>query len=140
MIATRSRSIFKSLTWRALGTTDTFLLSLLIIGIYSDDFLWILASYIALLEIFTKSIFYYIHERVWNKFNWQRSKSSSKLRSFIKGITWRALATTDTFLLSYIVTRELKWASTIALFEILTKAILYYLHERIWNKYYWGRV
>ena len=68
------------------------------------------------------------------------SESSSKLRSFIKGITWRALATTDTFLLSYIVTRELKWASTIALFEILTKAILYYLHERIWNKYYWGRV
>jgi len=140
MVATRSRSIFKAITWRALGTTDTFILSLFIISIYSNEFQWYAASYIALLEIFTKSIFYYIHERLWNKFNWQRSKTANRLRSITKAFTWRVLATIDTFLLSFIVTSELKWATSIALFEILTKAILYYLHERVWNKFNWGRL
>ena len=139
MIATRSRSLVKAITWRALGTADTFVLSVVIISIYSNDIQWQAAYYIALLEIITKSIFYYVHERIWNKFNWQRTNSVSKLRSFMKALTWRILATVDTFLLSFIVTQELKWATSIALFEILTKAILYYLHERGWNKLNWGR-
>ena len=139
MIATRSRSLVKAITWRALGTADTFVLSVVIISIYSNDIQWQAAYYIAFLEIITKSIFYYVHERIWNKFNWQRTNFVSKLRSFVKALTWRILATVDTFLLSFIVTQELKWATSIALFEILTKAILYYLHERGWNKLNWGR-
>jgi len=139
MIATRSRSLVKAITWRALGTADTFVLSVVIISIYSNDIQWQASYYIAFLEIITKSIFYYVHERIWNKFNWQRTNSVSKLRSFMKALTWRILATVDTFLLSFIVTQELKWATSIALFEILTKAILYYLHERGWNKLNWGR-
>ena len=140
MIATRSRSIFKAFTWRALGTADTFLLSLIIINVYSNEFHWYFASYIALLEVITKSFFYYFHERFWNRFNWQRSLTASRMRSLIKAFTWRTLATIDTFVLSFIVTNELKWATSIALFEILTKAILYYLHERVWNKFNWGRL
>ena len=139
MVATRFRSLVKVFTWRALGTTDTFILSIIIINIYSNEFHWYLASYIAILEIFTKSFFYYIHERLWNKFNWQRLKTVSRLRSLLKAFTWRVLATTDTFVISFIVTNELKWASSIALIEIITKAILYYVHERIWNKFNWQR-
>ena len=104
MIATRSRSLVKAVTWRVLGTADTFVLSLIIISIYSNDIQWQSAYYIAFLEFFTKSIFYYVHERIWNKFNWQRTTSVSKLRSIIKALTWRVMATTDTFLLSFIVT------------------------------------
>ena len=139
MVATRFRSLVKVFTWRTLGTTDTFILSIIIINIYSNEFHWHLASYIAILEIFTKSFFYYIHERLWNKFNWQRFKTASRLRSLLKAFTWRVLATTDTFVISFIVTNELKWASSIALIEIITKAILYYIHERIWNKFNWQR-
>ena len=138
MKSSRFRSLAKAFTWRALGTSDTFIISLIIINIYSNEFHWYLASYIALLEIITKSIFYYLHERLWNKFNWQRSNTESKLRSLIKAFTWRFLATIDTFVLSFIVTNELKWATSIALIEIITKAILYYLHERLWNKFNWG--
>ena len=139
MKANRKRSFFKSITWRVLGTTDTFLLSLLIINYYSDDFHWQLASSIAFLELITKSFFYYYHERLWNRFEWGRSNRISRIRSFIKVLTWRLLATIDTFILSMIITSEITWAVSIAIFEILTKSIIYYFHERIWNKFEWGR-
>jgi uncharacterized membrane protein len=53
--------------------------------------------------------------------------------SLIKALTWRITASLDTFLLSYIITGRFDWATTIAFFEIITKAILYYLHERGWK-------
>jgi len=39
-----------------------------------------------------------------------------------------------------LITGKLTWAGTITLLEILTKTLLYYLHERGWNKIKWGRI
>jgi len=64
-------------------------------------------------------------------------KSHAK-RSLAKTISWRVLATTDTFIISWFVTGELIFAGAIASLEILTKTVLYYLHERGWNKIRWG--
>ena len=64
-------------------------------------------------------------------------KSHAK-RSLAKTISWRVLATTDTFIISWFVTGELIFAGAIASLEILTKTELYYLHERGWNKIRWG--
>lgn len=64
----------------------------------------------------------------------------SRLRSLIKGITWRVLGTLDTFLLSYLVTESTEAASAIASFELLTKFVLYYVHERAWQKIPRGNV
>ena len=64
-------------------------------------------------------------------------KSHAK-RSLAKTISWRVLATTDTFIISWFITGELLFAGAIASLEILTKTILYYLHERGWNKIRWG--
>lgn len=63
----------------------------------------------------------------------------SKQRSALKAITWRIIGTVDTFLLSWIITKEPVTAGAIASFEVLTKTILYYLHERGWNNIQWGR-
>ncbi|MCB0508575.1 MAG: DUF2061 domain-containing protein [Chitinophagales bacterium] len=58
--------------------------------------------------------------------------------SFIKGITWRMVATTDTITLSYIYTGHIGNSLKIGFIEIFTKIFLFYLHERLWLKIKWG--
>tara|TARA_B100001996_G_scaffold351315_1_gene311246 strand:- start:104 stop:304 length:201 start_codon:yes stop_codon:yes gene_type:complete len=58
----------------------------------------------------------------------------SRRRSAFKTITWRIVATTDTFLISWFITGEWTLAGGIASIEIATKMYLYYMHERAWNK------
>jgi len=141
MIATKKRSLVKSLSWRVLGSIDTFVLSFVIINFSTDDYTYDLAFYIAGLEVLTKTVIYYLHERIWNKSNIGRIGDRVKrTRSLIKAFTWRIMASLDTFLLSYLITSRFDWATSIAFFEIITKAILYYFHERGWNKIKWGRV
>ena len=71
----------------------------------------------------------------------KENKMSSMLkRSLIKTMTWRLIATLDTFLISWFVTGKLVFAGAIASLEILTKMFLYFLHERGWAKIKWGRL
>ncbi len=73
--------------------------------------------------------------------NKKDNKMSSMLkRSFVKTITWRVIATLDTFFISWFVTGKLVFAGAIASLEILTKMFLYFLHERGWAKIKWGRL
>jgi uncharacterized membrane protein len=60
-------------------------------------------------------------------------------RSIVKALTWRVTGTLDTFILSYLITRQLKFAIAISATELVTKIVLYYFHERIWEKVRWGR-
>jgi uncharacterized membrane protein len=53
-------------------------------------------------------------------------------RSFLKAVTWRALGSIDTFVISYFVTGRLVFAASIASVETFTKIILFYFHERAW--------
>ena len=141
MIVTKKRSFIKALSWRVIGSIDTFILSLIIINFFSDNYSYDLALYIATLELVTKTVIYYVHERLWNKINLGRIKNKvNRLRSLIKAITWRLTASLDTFFISYIITGRFEWATSIAFFEIITKSILYYLHERGWNIVNWGRI
>ena len=141
MTVTRKRSFIKAISWRVIGSIDTFILSLIIINFFSNKYTYDLAFYIAVLELVTKTVIYYIHERLWNRINIGRIKDKvNRLRSIVKAITWRITASLDTFFISYIITGRFDWATSIAFFEIITKSILYYLHERGWNKVNWGRI
>ncbi len=64
----------------------------------------------------------------------------SHKRSVLKGISWRITGTTDTILISYIITGSIGKAASIGLVEVVTKLFLYYAHERIWLKVSWGRI
>ena len=64
--------------------------------------------------------------------------TSDAKRSLLKTITWRILATTDTFLISWLITGRFDWAGMIAGIEVITKMFLYYFHERGWNRIVWG--
>lgn len=60
-------------------------------------------------------------------------------RSFVKALSWRFLGTLDTILLSWIISGRLDLAFSIGLFELLTKTLLYYFHERLWGIIKWGK-
>ena len=64
---------------------------------------------------------------------------ATRSRSAAKAITWRITGTADTFIISLLITKKPVVAASIASVEVLTKTILYYFHERIWNKISWGR-
>ncbi len=55
------RSIVKAVSWRATGTLDTMIISYLITGNLTA------AASIGFLEVFTKMVLYYFHERIWSK-------------------------------------------------------------------------
>ena len=57
------RHVLKSITWRIIGTLDTMIIAWIITGSWE----WGLA--IGGVEVFTKMILYFLHERVWYKFS-----------------------------------------------------------------------
>jgi len=59
-------------------------------------------------------------------------QSDSHLRSILKGLTWRVIATTTIFIITYFTTGEVKTAFTIAGIEFPVKLLIYYAHERAW--------
>jgi uncharacterized membrane protein len=63
---THARSILKAISWRTLGTLDTFAISWFITGRVE------IAGSIAGLELATKVAWYYLHERVWAAIDWGR--------------------------------------------------------------------
>lgn len=55
-------------------------------------------------------------------------------RHIAKTITWRIIGTLDTVVISWIITGSWKWGITIGGIEVITKMVLYYLHERAWYR------
>lgn len=59
-------------------------------------------------------------------------------RHIAKTITWRIIGTIDTMILGWIITGNVLTGIKIGGMEVLTKMILYFLHERIWFKINFG--
>lgn len=60
-----SKSLVKSISWRILGTLDTIAISWALTGTLS------VALSIGSIEVFTKFLLYYGHERIWNSIKWK---------------------------------------------------------------------
>ena len=56
----------------------------------------------------------------------------------MKTLTWRTIATTDTILIAWLLTGDLRVGLGIASIEVVTKMFLYYFHERAWSWSDWG--
>lgn len=61
-------------------------------------------------------------------------------RSVAKTVSWRTVGTLDTIIISYFITGDLTMAASIGSIELFTKMVLYYFHERAWNKISFGKV
>jgi uncharacterized membrane protein len=139
----KRRSFIKGVTWRIIGTMDTIMLSWLITGDVSK------ALKIGGFEVFTKTILFFLHERAWLAF-YQRGHRDPRLLSFIKAVSWRLVGTLDTITISFIIIKftgsgeavkipPIYQASTIGLSELFTKILLFYIHERVWNRISFGK-
>lgn len=65
--------------------------------------------------------------------------SEKPKRSVVKSLSWRVIGTLDTIVISWIITGALTLAFSIGMVELVTKMVLYFLHERMWNGIKWGR-
>ncbi|CAH0497949.1 DUF2061 domain-containing protein [Novosphingobium sp. CECT 9465] len=65
-----TRSVVKAISWRTLGSIDTFVLSWLFTGSAKA------AGAIAGTEVITKIGLYYFHERVWSSIHWGTRRES----------------------------------------------------------------
>ena len=63
----------------------------------------------------------------------------SNIRSIVKGISWRAVATTTTIIIVYVFFGRLDLAIAAGVLETILKVGLYWAHERAWFKINWGR-
>ncbi|WP_424493302.1 DUF2061 domain-containing protein [Salinimicrobium sp. GXAS 041] len=74
------------------------------------------------------------------KNNYEKDRvSENPLRSILKTISWRIVGTLDTIGISWLLTGEVETALAIGSVELVTKMILYFGHERLWNKIKFGR-
>jgi uncharacterized membrane protein len=132
---TKARSLVKGISWRTIGSIDTFVIAYFFFGKVS------VALPIALTEVATKIILYFFHERLWNQISYLReSNPLSNIRSLLKGISWRAFGTIDTIFISWIISGNPLGALKVGTTEVFTKIFLFYLHERLWRLIKWGRM
>ncbi len=50
-------------------------------------------------------------------------------------MSWRIIGTIDTIVISFFVTGTLAKALSIGLTEVITKVLLFYVHERVWQAF-----
>jgi uncharacterized membrane protein len=86
------------------------------------------------LELITKMILYYFHERLWFKSN----ITSSNKRHILKTFTWRGIGTLDTIVLGWLITGNPFTGLKIGGAEVITKMLLYYGHEKLWYRINYG--
>ena len=127
-IKAEKRHIAKAITWRVIGTIDTFILSWFVTGDPMTGFK------IGVSELITKMTLYYFHERVWFNIEF----NNSRLRHIFKTITWRFVGTLDTMFIAWILTGDPIVGLQIGSIEVVTKMLLYYMHERVWHMSKWG--
>lgn len=60
-------------------------------------------------------------------------------RSLLKGVSYRIIGTITTVAITYTFTRQTGTALTVGLVDVLVKVLIYYLHERAWNRITFGQ-
>lgn len=69
MKETKIRSLTKTISWRIIATLTTTTL----VYMFTRNFK--LSLQIGILEVILKLIFYYEHERIWNKIKWETNNT-----------------------------------------------------------------
>jgi len=79
-------------------------------------------------------------DQVKSKSTYKKDSTSEKpLRSILKTVSWRIVGTMDTIAISWFLTGEVETALAIGSIELVTKMILYFGHERLWNTISFGK-
>ena len=63
----------------------------------------------------------------------------TRLRSLVKTLVYRIMSIAGTFLLTWLITRDIREVISITLAVQAFLIVLYYSSERIWDRISWGR-
>jgi uncharacterized membrane protein len=70
----------------------------------------------------------------------QTDPRESRVRSILKTLSWRIIATTTTVTIAYFVFGDISSALKVGGIEFFAKMVIYYFHERLWQMVPRGRV
>jgi adenylylsulfate kinase len=62
------------------------------------------------------------------------------LRSIVKGLSWRIIATLVTTIVVWLISGEVSMALFAGASDSLVKIGLFWGHERLWQRIRWGRI
>lgn len=65
---------------------------------------------------------------------------STYKRSFVKGLIWELIAFFITFIAVYITFGDFKTSLGFSFVLTLIKALIFFVHERVWKKIKWGKI
>ena len=65
--------------------------------------------------------------------------SETLLRTTAKTLSYRLLGSGVTFVIAYLFTGEMLISASISVTEFVLKPLMYWIHERGWNRVKWGR-
>lgn len=133
------RTILKTLSVRVCFTLSNGLNAYLLTGQTS------VALQIMTISVLINMILFWAHERTWNWVQWNRTPKDSFLfkdghpRTVSKSLTWRALITFNNFMIPFITTGSWQTAAAFLGLATIMNAVVYYVHERVWNRISWGK-
>ena len=133
------RSLIKTLSIRVCFTLSHLVNGFIVSGA------WIVGAQIAGVAALVNATLFWLHERIWNNTQWNRKPSCSltfsegQARTISKSITWRALITINNFLIPYLLTGSWKTAAAFLTIATIMNIVIYYTHERIWDRIVWGK-
>lgn len=136
----QKRSIAKTLSIRICFSLSHLLNGFIVSGS------WVIGAQILGVAAVVNMFLHWAHERVWNHVQFNRVPGDTYMfedgqpRTISKSITWRILITINNFMIPYLTTGS--WKAAVAFLTIATvmNIVIYYTHERVWNKFTWGRV
>jgi uncharacterized membrane protein len=63
----------------------------------------------------------------------------SKARSIAKSIVWRVIATVNGWAVAFAFLHDFNTSVKVSVVANITGMIMYYIHERVWNRIDWKR-
>jgi uncharacterized membrane protein len=104
------------------------------------------AAQIASIATLINMFLFWAHERTWNWFQWNRKRETDDKffkdghpRTISKSVTWRLLITASNFLIPYLMTGSIGKALAFLTLATIFNVIIYYTHERVWNRFSWAK-
>jgi uncharacterized membrane protein len=133
------RTIVKAISWRVLLTISHFVNGFIITGSLAS------AAAIAGWSAVINTGLYWLHERGWNWFQWNRKPADGLFftdgqpRTVTKMITWRIIVNFTNFLIPYFMTGSFGKAAAFFTIAVFVNMALFYIHDRLWNRVTWGK-
>ena len=67
------------------------------------------------------------------------ASNDSTIRSLAKTLSWRITGSGATFIITYLISGNIFMAGSVAVTQMIANTVLYFIHERLWNRISWGK-